>query len=535
MNSMSWLKTLSQKRAARSASSLLFVSVGIAFFLTVLLIGLAVYDDYGISFDEPTQVEYGILTYRFVMKQDPALTGWHGRYYGPFFEILLVMLQSRGASRDLYLSRHLLNFLCYFAGLGAFFFLANRFVRARWLALLGCVFLVLSPRLFADAFYNSKDIPFFVFYLFTLLSLLWFADRPRFWPRGMLHGLLSAALITIRIPGLLIVVLTAAALLFEMTVKRVDWLSAMKSGAAYLLATFLLCIFFWPTLWTNPASQLAQSFQLMSHYPYLTAMLYQGQVISSGQVPWHYIPVWILVTTPLLYLVLFGFGLTCFLTGWKTKAASGNPGALRDELLLLSAFFLPLLIVIVLGSSFYNGWRQMFFIYAPFLVIAVKGMETVIHLIQGKFPGWRSRLILTGILGFGLLPVGGWMIANHPYQYLYFNRLAGPDYKTVQQRFDMDYWELNYKEGLAYILENDPSDQITVFGQTSGGQRNLALFPTHQARRIVFVDRIEDAVYYLANYARPGETYPFQNEVFSAQVGNAKVLSVFLLSAEEKQ
>ena len=37
------------------------------------------------------------------------------------------------------------------------------------------------------------------------------------------------------------------------------------------------------------------------------------------------------------------------------------------------------------------------------------------------------------------------MIKIHPYQYAYFNFLAGKDFN---KKFEMDYWGLSYKENI---------------------------------------------------------------------------------------
>jgi hypothetical protein len=72
--------------------------------------------------------------------------------------------------------------------------------------------LLLSPRIFADAFYNSKDIPFLAAYTICLFSLLWFLDKPNF-GRAALHGVFTAAMLAIRLPGLIMPALTGLGLL----------------------------------------------------------------------------------------------------------------------------------------------------------------------------------------------------------------------------------------------------------------------------------------------------------------------------------
>ena len=152
--------------------------IAVIVLLALLALGLSIYSQYGLSWDEPNQLTLGIQNYRFALNSDPSIFTNHDRWYGPFFEIFLIAAQSRGSLDQIYLSRHLLNFLSFFIGCIAFFLLARKFTRNGWLALLGLICLVLSPRIFADAFYNSKDIPFLTAYTICLFSLLWFLDKP---------------------------------------------------------------------------------------------------------------------------------------------------------------------------------------------------------------------------------------------------------------------------------------------------------------------------------------------------------------------
>ena len=47
----------------------------------------------------------------------------------------------------------------------------------------------------------------------------------------------------------------------------------------------------------------------MSRFPSDTTMLYMGGIINENNLPWHYIPVWILVTSPPLIILLFFTGI----------------------------------------------------------------------------------------------------------------------------------------------------------------------------------------------------------------------------------
>ena len=118
-----------------------------AFFSVYLLLGLAVFRDYGISWDEIPTRQFGIM---YVTHQVPdvaaldALRAEKGPAYerfGPLFEIILVRAETlmfHADVRTVFYMRHLATFLLFF--LGVVFF--HRLCRDRfggWLALQGSV------------------------------------------------------------------------------------------------------------------------------------------------------------------------------------------------------------------------------------------------------------------------------------------------------------------------------------------------------------------------------------------------------------
>jgi hypothetical protein len=206
----------------------------------------------------------------------------------------------------------------------------------------------------------------------------------------------------------------------------------------------------------------------------------------------------------------------------------------RDELLVLGAFLGPILTVIILRSVLYDGWRQLFFVYPAFLLLMLTGLQTVYAWLNTHLPQRLVAVLVTASLLIGMLPVAGWMLANHPYQNLYFNLLAGPDMQTAQQRFMLDYWGLAYRQGLEALLAQDKSAQVNIYMQTEAGERTIAILPPAQAARVHVVHKLADADYFIGNYYMLTEPYPFKHEIFSVSVGNARILSVFRLSPDEK-
>jgi len=205
---------------------------------------------------------------------------------------------------------------------------------------------------------------------------------------------------------------------------------------------------FWPLLWVDPWTNFLEAFRTLAHVPWDGTVLYLGQMVPARQLPWHYLFVWIGITTPLFYLILFGVGwIRCL---WK--AAANPPQWLMREtveaalLLLLAA---PIAMVLLFHSVIYDGWRHLYFAYPAMLYFSIRGVAAVASGTSrlGQFASpVRVLLALMGALCLGQI---SWvMIRYHPLQNVYFNRLAGANLGEIRRRFEMDYWGLSQRRAL---------------------------------------------------------------------------------------
>src|SRR5262249_6992987 len=108
-------------------------------------------------------------------------------------------------------------------------------------------------------------------------------------------------------------------------------------------------------------------------------------------------------------------------------------------LLMVTAAFLPILLAIVLRPEMYNGIRHFVFVTPT---IAVLGGLGAAWLIDRFFTVVHSPA-LAGLLLFPEWAVLGLqvteMVRLHPYEYTYFNRLAG-GIRGADRKFMLDYW-----------------------------------------------------------------------------------------------
>lgn len=147
--------------------------------------------------------------------------------------------------------------------------------------------------------------------------------------------------------------------------------------------------------------------------------------------------------------------------------------------------------------------------------------------------GWpRTVHAATGLTA---LVLAAQMVRDHPFQNVYFNLLAGP---RVDQRFDMEYWGLGFRQDLEYIVRHDarPSLTVAVRDNMAGpAELNRLLLPPAQRERLVLLPEPDDADYtgtadyFITNYRWHPEPYPYQTEIYQVRADGRRIHSVFQL------
>ena len=451
-----------------------------AFFALLLVIGLWSYPDYGVSADEATQRGIGETSLSYVNRviplpfldrpapiDSPAASIFEtqrDRAYGVAFELPAEYLIQVFGMKDAqaFDFRHLLNFLLFY--LAVYFFYRLLFIRYQnqTIALLGAALLVLSPRIFGDAFFNDKDLVFLSLFLIASFTLVKWLTEPNY-KSLIAHAFVCALAIDVRIMAVILPALTILVVPLWQKGQGLKIKTIISQLALYCICLILLIIAFWPWLWTNPLGHFLEAFWRMAHFENKMEMRFLGGIVDGGKLPWTYVPVWLGVTTPLLYSVLFFVGLAAIgRQTWKGGFQTLRDSGPFQDLIFLILFFAPLAAVIVLHSVLYNGWRQMYFIYPAFVVIATRGLVALWN-VSGRRKILKPLLVLT--VSLSLSYTAYWMVRWHPYQYLYFNVLAGQSSK----RFDVDYWGVAYREPVLAILNQDPTKKYAIYDAYSDG------------------------------------------------------------------
>lgn len=494
----------------------------LVFFSGLVLLGYALFKDYGISWDEPQQRLIGQVSTTHVMQtllpflsqpwpETPSLHEFRDKDYGVLFELPAAVLElalGMEDSRNIFMMRHLLTFLVFLIGLFALYqWVARRFGDWRW-GLLAAVVLLLSPRFFAEAFYNSKDIVFMAMFTLALSSMMAFLLHPGL-RTGIWHGVATGLAMDVRIMAVLIPVATVAVLLLKVFKGELAIRRMLSLALLYGLVSAAVVVAFFPFLWADPLGNLARTFLNMSQFGRWGGavggdVLYFGQHINGHELPWHYAPAWIGITTPLLYLGFFllGAGVILAQFGRANIRLWRTPDEMQD-LIALGFVVVPILAVISLQSVLYNGWRQLYFLYPAILFVAIRGFVWLWARLEA------ARWARAAVLAVSVAMLGHtvhWMWQAHPLHNVYFNALAGQD---LRLRFELDYWGLANRQALEWILEQDGAERVVVAPRSFTPLELSLLILRPLERERIEVVRTPSGPHYLINnyygWARDGD------------------------------
>ena len=531
-------------------------------FLSLFSIGIYFARDFGISWDEPWHRNYGKSTLAFIARlfgiekilgiseliPDPNTWG-----YSAFFDMLFILIERLlfiEETRNIYILRHTLNFTIYFFGAYMFFLFIKEHTQNLSISFIVSMFYLINPRLLGHGFFNCKDSIAQALVACSLLPLyLTFKTSNR--KSFIISGIVIGLSIVIRVPIIYLPFIYLIALFAKDFDSQKKYFFA-KNTSINVLIFFLSILFstfvFQPLFWNISYDGIKEIFLTFMDYPWNGYNYYLGHYISARNLPWHYIPLWVLITTPLPFIIFFFFGVyTTFRRSLKRLRKN-----VFFDFFMLMGFIVPIFVTIILNSTFYDGWRHMFFIY-PFLSYFMGiGFIWSINYLKYKFSySFRKIIITMSVLTF-LSPIVK-TIQLHPYQNVFFNSLAGRD---PMKYFEGDYWAISMREGIEWILKNDNKDRIWIASNYNMAKINYPIIKKNERKRLgwLHINHHHDssatlrpneldieADYYITNFRWAGSDYkklkdqtfsPYENELFSIERANMKILGVYEYEVE---
>ena len=354
---------------------------------------------------------------------------------------------------------------------------------SRATALLGPVFLLLTPRFFAHGHFNNKDIVLMA----LACCLLWQGIRLLKEPtvlKALVFSAFGALAANTKVAGAALWGLCSLLVLIaQIAGRRMNTRTWISAGTALVSFVFFY-VLITPACWADPAAFVRYLINnALAFQRWQNQILFRGTVFSLRvqQLPWYYLPYMIFVTTPLWLLLLAALGNVTAVVRLRRSSADEA----LSLLMALSMWMLPLGFAVISRTSVYNGWRHFYFVYGPLLALAVWGVSRLMN----------KRILAAGLACCMVLSAAG-IAMEHPRQYAYYQplvQLRGTNFN------ELDYWNISARDALEQLAA-ETEGEITIAPADLWAEDALkkaaAVLPEETAARI---HMMEDAQYVLSN------------------------------------
>jgi hypothetical protein len=455
------------KRAAPAAAA-----------IALLVVMILLSRDFGATWDERALQKYGEEIWEYYRGERPldkieTIQFLNNRIYGGFVEVLNVAVQQI-VEADIYVLRHAVNSLIGWTGIVFAFLLGSRLFSARagWLA---AALLVLMPRYFADSMNNAKDLPFAVLMLAAFYYIVTLPPRYPYLPWGHALKLALAIALAINVRSMGLVLLGYAGIGVTVALVAARERSPARIGATaarfatVCLVALLAGSLFWPWAHEQPLVRPFQAFFTASAFSWGNPSLFAGRDVPPTELPWHYLPTWLVITLP--PVVLAGAALSLARL-WNVRVS-------RVQLVALWAFVLvPATYAIVRHLTLYDGIRHLLFIVPPIAVIAAAGWDHLLALSRG-----RPQVAVASMLALGLAEPLWFQVRNHPNQTVYFSPIIGGP-RGALGRFEMDYWGNCMLEAVDWAASQAAAAQAPI--GVSGNAWEVVVMDTLRHKALYF-------------------------------------------------
>lgn len=510
-------------------------------FMLYAVIGLFIYDDYGCGPDEGIERQTTLVNFKYVVRKFhipvsgeteaflgylPELQEYRDRYYGAALHFPMVLIESLFDFKlepvQFYGMRHFFTFLNYYVGTICFYFLLkDRFGYEKY-AIAGILMMIIYPRFFAESFYNNKDLVFTAWYIICdFLMARWFRKKTIYC--SVLLAFALAVTCNTRLNGIVFIPIFLLLYLCDCIRSR-----KIVHFSAFMLTLILPFLFFYlitPNFWEAPFRTLAETIQFNLHHPNHTAEgnLFRGVLVDASHV-YSYLPVWITITTPVVYLVLSLAGTALYSadmlrTFYRKELSKIN----NTDLIIFISGYGALAFIILAHVTIYNGWRHCYFAYPCFVYFAVY--------ILFRLSGTRLHImkaVTFAVLSVSMIYNAYWLIKNHPFQFAYFSPIA----RKYTSRFSGDYWGISSRAMLEQIMDDKYGWMLTVnHAYSPSGSINRGMLPKEKQEMLqLTTDDIPEPNYYIVTRGDRAGVDIVPNgfeKVYSIFVDNDEIGAVF--------
>ena len=439
--------------------------------LALFMLGavLFLFRDFGVTWDEPNQSQYGkyiLQYYESFFRDRNALNFLDAYLYGGLFDSVAALLMRLSPLGE-YETRHLLNGLTGVVGIIGVWKLTGLLAGPR-AGLLAGLLLFLEPNYFGQMFNNHKDVPFAAGYVWSLAYLLEsLAHFPRI-PNRLIFkfGLAIGLALGVRVGGFMLLGYLGMAGLAYLVLP--GWFSSDEKGipppgervkkiAGSLVAVgaiaYAVMLVFWPWAQQSPLLRPFQALASMSRFGLtdsglVARVLLAGEYVHAKDLPASYLPHYFWVKMPELVLAGVSCGIVLAIWHIAKGVLKGNRLLSIRYGLLAFAILAPVIYATATKAVLYDAIRHFTFLIPLLCVVSGTALEKLTRLLGGNIR-WRQWIAALLIL-LALLPQALSVIRLHPHQYVFYNSLVG-GVKGAQGRYELDYWGNSYKEAVELL------------------------------------------------------------------------------------
>ena len=489
-------------------------------FVIFFIIGVKSFQDYGISLDEKWHRETGVLFYNYIkgfffelnnLQKVDAFTikeiiqnvdkspATHPVVFDLPIEFIIDLFGIKN-SYQIFQLRHFISFFYFLISIYFFYKILRKRFFSKIYSYIGILILFLSPRIFSESFYNNKDIFFLSLTIINTYGAINLINKPSL-KSSIFFSITAALAFDVRVMALLFIIITYFIILIKSFEKKNYFRKNFKFFLITIIFIPIFIIVFWPYLWLGAIENLIFYFQNIPKMPVIS--FYLGDYVYPQNTPWHYNPVWILITSPITVTIFFIVGFFgVFLRNVKRlfKIDNNKNNLWNGKKEMYDSYFLYIILIsflaIIKFDFNFDGWRHVYFIYPFIIILSLSGIYFLNIFIKKKY----FKIAIFSIIFLEIIFLAYWNFKNHPYQYVFFN----PIFKNyAKNNFDLDYWGLSNKSALEYIIEVDDGEKIKVSrGSFTSLESSLLILQEEAANRISIVNDLKEADYVIDNYRK---------------------------------
>ncbi len=506
-----------------------WVSLSLVVPMAFLVVGVLVRDSIPETWDEQFDQDIG----RFYLNDWPSqgIAGLKRRFiplqrnYGPAFDVVVVgvhrLLHDRlGWVANPVASHHMATLIASALGVWLVFWLGTRLF-GPGVGLAASAMLALLPQFVAHSQNNLKDTPLAIAFAASVLLFHVAVSRDNLWWFAA-SGILVGYAYAIKPNGVFVWAVIGLWLLLTQPRRLKCWLR-LAGGLALSAATACVTVLaVWPYYRHAPLDRLLETLQTFRSHVYNELVFYMGQHIPAHDVPWHFPFVMLAVNTPLAVLGLLAVSLLLLIRAWLTRSRDSSSLTLLWLWLLV-----PPTLQVVSGAPMLDGVRHYLTVLPAMALLAAAAAwrigEALVERHRALGIAWGASLAIAAAFLVRTL------IALHPYQGVFFNRLAGGT-AGARERFELDYWGVSLAAAAEWLNRNAPT----------GSRVWLPIPAQHFFRldrsRLHFVGDFSRRPNYKVNLIRGlTRTYdteddylhPRRTPVFSVRAGGAELAQIF--------